>query len=161
MGRRSRKRSTGTAPDARTPAPGPPRPPVRTPSRRARREEAPPAPWGSFPLVELCILIGLVVLVVGFFSGGKRGESLVLAGLALVSLASLELAIREHFAGYRSHSSLLAMAAAFGVGALLWVTGLVDSRPVVLVVAAVTAMAAFFALRTAFARRAGGLTFRA
>src|SRR5690242_4324834 len=35
------------------------------PSRRGTRE-APPAPWGSFPLTELVVLIALVFGVIGF-----------------------------------------------------------------------------------------------
>ena len=44
---------------------------------------------------------------------------MLIAGLVLGSLAGLELAAREHFAGYRSHSSLLAACAAFATGALI------------------------------------------
>ncbi len=52
------------------------------------------------------------MLVVGFFVGDGRGAVLIATGLALGSLAGLELSIREHFAGYRSHTTLLAGAAA-------------------------------------------------
>ena len=41
------------------------------PARRAKRER-PPAPWGSFPLVELIVLVSLVLLLVGFFVGEGR-----------------------------------------------------------------------------------------
>ena len=37
---------------------------------------------------------------------------MLVCGFALVTLASLELSLREHFSGYRSHSALLAGAAA-------------------------------------------------
>ena len=73
--------------------------------RRASREERPPAPWGSFPLVEIAVLVGLVMLVVGFV---RQDPLTVGVGLALGSLAGLELSVREHFAGYRSHTTLLA-----------------------------------------------------
>ena len=77
--------------------------------------EAPPAPWGSFPLVELCVLAGIVMLILGFFVvGGSRGPILIAAGLALGSIGGLELSIREHFAGYNSHTAVLA-----GVPALI------------------------------------------
>ena len=33
---------------------------------------------------------------------------MIFAGISLASLAALELALREHFSGYRSHSSVLA-----------------------------------------------------
>src|ERR671934_2533269 len=84
-------------------------------------DEAPKAPWSPFPLVELCILIGLVLMVTGFLSGGNRGGLFVVCGVGLVGVASLELAIREHFAGYRSHTSLLALAAAIATMAGLGV----------------------------------------
>ena len=48
------------------------------------------------------------MLVVGFVIGGDRGTLAIGTGLVLASLAGLELSIREHFAGYRSHSLLLA-----------------------------------------------------
>src|SRR5215213_2683056 len=89
------------------------------PTRRSLRGERPPAPWGSFPLVEICVLISLVLLVAGFVTGGTRGATMVFAGLALSSLAGLELAIREHFAGFRSHTMLLAGAVAVFVGTLV------------------------------------------
>ena len=80
--------------------------------RRPSGEERPPAPWGSFPLVELAVAVALVMLVAGFFVGGPRGSVLLGTGLVLGSLAGLELSVREHLAGYRSHTLLLAAAAA-------------------------------------------------
>src|SRR5438270_10695449 len=117
MGKRSRKRPAPPPAERREPpaAAAPRTPPPM--SRRARLEEAPKPPWHPFPLVELCILGGLVLMVAGFLKGGNRGGLFAVCGIALVGVASLELTIREHFAGYRSHSSLL--AAALGVGTML------------------------------------------
>src|SRR6476469_6902499 len=98
-----------TATQAPTPAKAPTRP-AKAP-RGPIDQERPPAPWGSFPLVEIIVLVALVMLVVGFFVGGTRGPALLGTGLALGSLAGLELSIREHFGGYRSHTLLLAGAA--------------------------------------------------
>lgn len=70
------------------------------------------APWGSFPLVELVVAVALVMLVAGFFIGGTQGGVLLGTGLVLGSLAGLELSLREHLAGYRSHTLLLAAAGA-------------------------------------------------
>jgi hypothetical protein len=129
-------------------------------SRRARLEDAPKPPWHPFPLVELCILGGLVLMVVGFLKGGNRGGLFAVCGVALVGVASLELAVREHFAGYRSHSSLL--AAALGVGTMLVLgIGLEIARVVAIGAGAVVFAAAFLALRAAFRRRTGGVAFRA
>ena len=152
MGRRSRQR-------AAQPASAPPPEPPRTPRRHARVDEAPKAPWHPVPLVELSILLGLVLIVVGFFTRGETGGILVTGGIVLVSLASLELAVREHITGYRSHSALLAGAAAVLVGALGFVVGL--PQIAILLVAVIVGISAFAALRGMFRRKAGGLTWRA
>src|SRR4051794_25930495 len=162
MGKRSRKRPAPPPAERRpseTPA-GQPRRPAAAPTRRARLDEAPKPPWYPFPLVELCILGGLILMVIGFVHGGTRGGLFVVCGIALVSVASLELAIREHFAGYRSHSSLLAGAAAIGT-MVLCAAALGLSRLLALVAGGVVFAAAFLALRAAFRRRTGGIAFRA
>ena len=64
------------------------------------------------------------------------------AGLVLGSLAGLELAVREHFAGYRSHTLLLAGAIGVAVVAGLYVTGGDRSRAIALL-AGVVVFAAF------------------
>jgi hypothetical protein len=122
-------------------------------------DEAPQAPWHPIPLVELAIFAGLVLTVVGLITGPLERPELILAGMALIALASCELSIREHFAGYRSHSALLALLVAFAVGAVLWWA--TERRVVVVAGAAVTFAPAFWLLRAEFARRAGGLTWRA
>jgi hypothetical protein len=131
-----------------------------TPRRRARLEEAPKAPWSPFPLVELCILIGIVLLVLGFATGGQRGRVELAGGFTLMLLSVCELALREHFAGYRSHSTLLAGVGAVGVSAILFFA---TSLPqVVLLVIGVSVFGVLArALRAAFMRRTGGLGFRA
>jgi hypothetical protein len=160
MGRRSRKRPAPPRAERRDPPAAEPRTPPAPLSRRARLEEAPKPPWHPFPLVELCILGGLVLMVVGFVKGGNRGGLFAVCGVALVGVASLELTVREHFAGYRSHSSLL--AAALGVGTMLVLgIGLEVARVVAIGVGAAVFLVAFLALRAAFRRRTGGVAFRA
>src|SRR3954451_21712987 len=161
MGRRSRKR--GTAPPAPTASPPAPRSgagPHATPrSHRAPMTEAPKAPWSPFPLVELCVLIAIVLIVLGFVTGGPRRGALLACGIALASLAGLELAIREHFAGFRSHSALLAGAAAVVVAVpLYFLTGL--PQVVLLAAGALVYTLGFLALRRAFQARTGGIGFR-
>ena len=87
--------------------------------------QAPSAPWSPFPLTELVVLLSLALIVAGVLTDGGRRGALLGCGFALVSLAGLELAVREHFAGYRSHSTLLAAACAIVVDVplFLW-TGL-------------------------------------
>ena len=159
MGRRSRKRADGPVrpPEERVVATPAPARPLR---RRAKLEEAPPAPWHPFPLVELAILAGLVLVVVGFVSDpGEPRTTLLFGGIALISIASLELAIREHFAGFRSHTALLAAAAAMLVAVPLWFTPV--PQEAILAIALVVGIVAFRALRAAFERRAEGMGWRA
>ena len=119
-------------------------------------DEMPPAPWGSFPLAELTILAGIVALAVGFFGGGPTAIGV---GVALAGLGGMEVAIREHMAGFRSHTTLLAGAVFVLVVALLfYVAGQVLA--LALAVGAVAFVAAFLLLRRAFQRASGGLTFK-
>jgi hypothetical protein len=158
MGRRSRKRAeTPASPVADAPAPPPPpRPAPAAPRRRARSEERPPAPWGDFPLGELTTFAGIVLLVVGF---ATTTFQIMAVGFALVALSAVELTFREHFAGFRSHSSLLALVAGVVTAVILIALG--APRVVQVVVAAGVLAAAFAGLRRAFRRRSGGLGFRA
>jgi len=156
MGKRSRKRdSTRVAPVEPAVAPAPP----RSRQRRARMDELPAPPWAPFPLVELCVLLGIVLMVVGVFAGGDRTAALVLSGVGLASLAGLEQALREHFAGFRSHTTLLA---GFAAVIVLFAGGFAGlERPVVLAVAVATFAGAWYLLRRTFTRRSGGFGFRA
>ncbi len=133
--------------------------------RRPRRpryrdpDERPKAPWAPFPLVELVVLVALVLLIGGFAVRGHRGTLMIGAGLVLGTLAGLELSIREHLAGYRSHTALLAGAIALAV--LVALTLLAPSIPAILrlvIAAAAFAAAARLLVRT-FQRRSG-LSFR-
>jgi hypothetical protein len=158
MGKRSRKRGATIAPPPA--ATEPVRARAAAPvSRRARMSDAPKAPWAPFPLTELVILLALVLLAVGFLSDGDRRGVLVGIGLVLASLGGGELALREHFAGFRSHTSLLATLCGFVAGALAWAVG--APRGAILAVAVVVAVVAFPYLRRTFMRRSGGLGFRA
>jgi hypothetical protein len=132
--------------------------PGRAQARRRGREDRPPSPWGSFPLVELTILIALVLLIVGFFVGNTRGIVMIVAGISLASLAALELTLREHFTGYRSHTSVLAGV----VGVVVLGLGFVLAWPQLVKVGAGAAafLLSFYLFREAFKRRSGGLGFR-
>jgi hypothetical protein len=129
--------------------------------RRPRADEPPPAPWGSFPLVELVVLIGIVMLVAGFIVSGNQGTVLIVTGLALASLGGLELAIREHFAGYRSHTLVLAGTAAVACLAALFIAAPSLLSPPLRIAAAVAVFAfAAWGLTVVFRRASGGLAFR-
>jgi len=123
---------------------------------RGQTDERPPAPWGSFPLAELTVLAGIVMLAVGVFG---RHPTAIGVGVVLAGLGGLEVAVREHFAGYRSHTTLLAGAVfVVVVGALFYLAGLILA--ICLAVGAVAFAASFIALRRAFQRASGGLSFR-
>jgi hypothetical protein len=156
MGRRSRKRGGGMAP-----APAPASPPTarRAPSRRdtqrtssAGTGQRPRAPWHPFPLVELCVLIGLVLLVWGLIRlDDDGGRVMLVCGMVLASLGGLDTALREHFSGYASHALVLAALPAVLVAGVLffarapWITIPLAAAPVL--------AGAFVMLRRAFRRR--------
>ena len=155
---RRRRSQNYTAPgrrgEGRTVQPSAPRPLRRTPRER------PPAPWGRFPLVELVVLIGLILLVIGFIVGEARGAVMIACGLTLASLAGLELSVREHLAGFRSHSTVLAGSVtvlALAAGYFLLPSSLFGLN---LLIGVVVFGIAFYAFREVFKRRSGGLGFR-
>lgn len=79
----------------------------RRPSRLEIRDGVPrpDAIWAPFPLTEIGMAIGLVLFLVGF----AGAPALLFAGVGVLVVVVAELCLREHFAGFRSHSILLAM----------------------------------------------------
>lgn len=140
MGKRTRKRGPVEVP---------------RPTSRYSKPERPQAPWHPVPLVELCVLIGLVLIIYGFVSDEPR---LLLAGLVLASLGGLDTALREHFNGFKSHTTLIAgfsavlVAAALYFGRVPWI-GLVAG-------AVLTFALIFWWARNEFMKRSGGVAFR-
>jgi hypothetical protein len=117
-------------------------------------DERPKAPWHPFPLVELCVLAGIVLLVLGLLSyDTDRGKAMLVSGMLLGSLGGLDTALREHFSGFRSHAMILAALPAVGVAAILFFAGapwpVVSAAPVAIFAAALPL------LLRAFRRRAG------
>jgi hypothetical protein len=149
MGRRSRKRG-GALPEAAAPAPA--RADAARPRRRGPARERPKAPWHPFPLVELSVLIGLVLLVWGLITSDEEsGRVLLVCGMALASLGGLDTALREHFGGYASHALLLSALPAVLVCGVLFFAG---APPVAVPLAGgAVLVAAFAALRRSFRRR--------
>ena len=136
-------------PRPRTTAPQvPPRPPRRTGPDRAER---PKTPWHPFPLIELAVFIGLICIVVGFFGrDDTAGRTILALGFALGSLGGLDTAVREHFAGYRSHTLVLAAFPTVVVTVLTVVAGV--PRLVIPPLAVFVFVAAFAALRRVWDR---------
>jgi hypothetical protein len=147
------------------------KPLARTRPGSGRRIERPPAPWGRFPLTELVVVLAIVMFVLAFAVFGietPRGSIAFVGGLVLGMLAGMETAIREHFSGYRSHSTLLAAIIAVvvmvAITALLqWLAPLTPKLPALagtFLVGAVVFSILFPAFRRAFAKRSGGKPYR-
>ena len=176
MGRRSRRRDAESAAGAtRSERDAARRRRAETAARRPagtsrRGGERPSPPWGSFPLTELVILLGMALAVAGFLAGVEegRGRTMLAAGIVLGALGGLELAVRDHFAGFRSHTTLLSGVAAFATitGVVLVVGELAPSVPAgavlsgALVAGAIVFALSFRQLRRVFQARSGGLSFR-
>jgi hypothetical protein len=100
-----------------------------------------------------------VLLVVGFFVPPPQGFVMIAVGLGLGSLAGLELAVREHFAAYRSHNLLLAAAIGVPIFGVLFV--LTKLSPAICVAAGLLAFGgAAWLFASAFRRRSGGALYR-
>jgi hypothetical protein len=127
MSRHAKRGKRRAAPRGPRPAPRPAAPP-RTAGLAARTargkpaDERPQAPWHPVPLAELCVLVGLVLMVTGLIVGlgSDRGRLLLVFGMALGSLGGLDTAAREHFAGWASHTAVLAGVPAVALGAVLF-----------------------------------------
>jgi len=165
MGRRSRQRASAPQRERiRTPAPPPPMTPARTSTpaaprttaaRRSRRDDAPKPPWGSFPLIELCALSAIALGVWGLFAH----NGVLLTGAAFLgSVAGLEVALREHLGGYRSHTLVLTGTVTVATLALLLLAGV--TRGTVFIVGPAMLVVGFVGFRQLFKRRSGGAGMR-
>src|SRR3954469_20816173 len=150
MGKRARRRGEAAPPTvARPPAAAAPR---RPPGRR-RPEDRPKPPWHPVPLVELSVLVGIVLLILGALNlDSDRGKLLLVFGMALGSLGGLDTALREHFAGYRSHTTILASLPAVLAAATLYLVG--GPRPALVGRARALFAGVFMLARRALMRRA-------
>ena len=162
MGRRSRKRGLSDSPGASNGEPSATKKPLKPDAaarRRARLDEAPKPPWAPVPLTEICIFVGIILIAVALLGGSQRGL-LIGFGLALILIATLELCLREHLAGYRSHSVLVAACSAVVLALpLALLTGL--SKVLLLAAAAVIFGLLWWLLRSLFRSRSGGMSWRA
>jgi len=114
--RRRARAASGSRPGAPAGQPGaeaeaaqPTAPPTRArhPSRLEIRDGVPrpDAIWAPFPLTEIGMGVGLVLFLMGF----AGAPALLVAGVGVLVVVVAELCLREHLAGFRSHSILLAM----------------------------------------------------
>lgn len=70
--------------------------------------ERPQPLWGSFPLSEIAIAIGVIVAIGGF---ANEAQVALLAGIGICVVSVGEVTLREHLSGYRSHSALIGLLA--------------------------------------------------
>jgi Flp pilus assembly protein TadB len=123
-------------------------------ARRAQRQlgtegERPQSPFGGVPVSEIAIFAGLVALVVWLIRGGTPT---LVVGLVVIVLGVLEVTGREHFSGYRSHTTLLASipAVALAIGVISFVGDRADRAPLMVVIAGPVYAFLFWQLRKRF-----------
>ena len=123
-----------------------------TPGRRS----APRRRGARSPLPSWRSSAGIVALAIGVFGGAPTAIGV---GVVLAGLGGIEVAIREHLAGFRSHTTLLAGFVFVAVVALLFYAA-GQLLAVALAIGAVAFVVAFIGLRRVFQRASGGLSFR-
>jgi uncharacterized membrane protein YhiD involved in acid resistance len=106
------------------------------------------------------VLLGLGLMAWGFITWDEGGGPRFGAGLVIASLGGLELSLREHLAGFRSHTTLLSGVAAFAVVSLLALGPGPHHLAALALIAVVVFGGSFYGLRELFKRRSGGLGFR-
>ncbi len=119
-------------------------------------DERPPAPWGNIPLGPLAVLAGLVFIVIGVIGGNPAQLAI---GCGLGALGGLELSLREHFSGFRSHTTLLAGFTFVIVVGLTYFVATIVLWACLLIGLAV-AIPTFWWLRRRFEKASGGLTYK-
>src|SRR5438477_10813612 len=121
---RKRRRATSPSPGAASPSPRGASPSPRGAQGRSRARgasaprgsgrvgmsgvlpmgERPRAPWHPLPLSELLILGGAIGFFFGLRSGFTHGRAPLIAGLVALIVGTVEVTLREHLSGYRSHA---------------------------------------------------------
>ncbi len=110
--------------------------------------ERPEGLFGGLPVSELAILAGGIAFVVGVVQGG--GPALYV-GLTVLALGVIEITAREHFSGYRSHTTLLAAIPSVALEAVLALTiGGSTNRPLLLTIVVPVFALLFYLLRRKF-----------
>lgn len=131
------------------------------PSVKADRSEAPAPIWAPLPITEGLILFGLIGAVAGLVT---QSTGLLVGGILMIVVSSLELSVREHLAGYRSHTTLISSVVALGVAAAaafgLNAADVGLPQWPLLFVAILIFAGMFRLLREQFRVRSGGLTYR-
>ena len=111
----------------------------------------PQPPWAPFPLTELAMAAGLAIFVAGVLGDGRRAAWLLSVGVVVLAVAVVELCLREHFAGFRSHTLLLAVLPVAVIdGVIVRAFGAALRGPLVLAAALALAAALGWWLRARF-----------
>lgn len=92
--------------------------------------------------------------VAGLIVGGSAGNVLLVGAVLLGSVAGLEVALREHLGGYRSHTVVLSATLAVATMAGMFFARV--SRSTMVPIAIAVFVFAFFGLRGLFKKRSGG-----
>jgi hypothetical protein len=122
-------------------------------SRQANRAlgtvgERPSGLFGGVPVSEFAILAGMVALVVGMI---EHGGTALEVGIIVMGLGVTEVTAREHFSGFRSHTTLLALMPAVVVEATYALVVGVPNRRILLLVPVIPIFAlCFWLLRRHF-----------
>jgi hypothetical protein len=112
------------------------------------RGERPEGPFSGFPASEIAIFAGLIALVIGLIEGAQTP---LIVGSIVCALGVVEVTAREHFAGYRSHTVLLAAIPAIALEAgLVLVFGEPRPRALLLLVVVPVFGALFFVFKRRF-----------
>jgi hypothetical protein len=105
------------------------------------------------------VFVGVVLLLGGFFVPPPQGFVMIAVGLVLGSVAGLELSVREHFAGYRSHTLLLSAAVGVPIFGVLFALTMLPV-PLCFGAGVVAFGGSAWLFTQAFRRRSGGAPYR-
>jgi hypothetical protein len=109
--------------------------------------ERPDGLFGAIPVSEIAIFAGALALLVGWVN--RSGVTLVV-GVVVCGLGVAEVTAREHFSGYRSHSTLLAGIVAIVVETVLGIVVAPHNRLLLLIIVVPVFAGAFKVFRDRF-----------
>jgi len=110
--------------------------------------ERPPGIFGGLPVSEIAIFAGLILLVLGMID---HGGAALEVGIIVMALGVTEVTAREHFSGFRSHATLLALMPAVIVeAAYALIVGVPEQRILLLVPAVPIFLLCYWLLRRHF-----------
>jgi hypothetical protein len=109
--------------------------------------QRPTSPFGGLPVSEVAIFAGAIALLVGWL---EQSAVALVVGVLVCALGVIEVTAREHFSGYRSHSTLLAGIVAVAVETGLGIVVAPRNRLLLLIVVIPVFAAAFKLLRDRF-----------